>query len=558
MTKFFTVLSIFLLSAMISTAQNEKIAKFYDTKAGSGYYGINDDVAYIGDSIMIFQLWSDECGYELWRTNGTDIGTYMIKDINPDLDYYETPISSGPEYFHSYKGEVYFRASDNTHGFELWKTDGTEAGTTIVKDIYEGGSGALNPTAPVFCMYNDELYFQAKSSNEIGQELWKTDGTEAGTIMVKNILAESDKSSRPDNFILYNDLLFFTAETTYNYPEIWYTDGTNEGTLRLSELPIAETPRTEELMVFNGMLVFKGNLDNGLELWKTDGTSVGTMEIKDINPGTGWGAPYEDNMVEINGELYFKGQTEDSGSELWKTDGTSAGTILVKDINPGTTGSDPNYLCVFDNKLFFTSNNGDSGTELWISDGTIDGTQLYYDTYIGGSGGPGSLFSFNSRLFFTANTNAYGQPNLYSMGSSEEMPVTHQALDFTFKTYQRYFGLFFTLKNTLCFQADIEENTGFELYKLVNEDVTSISKLENQDVSIYPNPTADIVMVDLSRLSGSDSQYSVYNHIGQLLETKKVKASKKINLNLSAYKVGIYFIKIEIDNEVYMHQIIKK
>lgn len=536
--------------------QNEKIVKFYDTKPGSSYCSISSDFAYIGDSIMIFQLWSDDYGYELWRTNSQSGGTYMVKDIKPGSDNYDSPYSSFPEYFHNFNGKVYFRAFDESHGLELWQTDGTAAGTSMVKDINEGSSGSLNPTSPIFCVYKNEMYFAAKTSNVVGQELWKTDGTEAGTVLVKNILPEDNVSSYPDNFIVFNDLLFFTAKTNNNKPEIWFTDGTEAGTKRLSNLPANQTPTTEELMVFNDMLIFKGELDHGLELWKTDGTSEGTMEIKDINTGTGWGAPYENKMVELNGELYFKGQTAENGYELWKTDGTEEGTVLVKDINPGMNGSSPysstpSFLCAFDNKVFFAAKNNDTGTQLWVSDGTEEGTVLYYGSDDMQTWQPRNLMTVNHRFYFTLNTSAFGQPYLYSIGSSSETPVAHQALDFTFKTYEREFGTFFVLKDTLCFQADIEENTGFELYKLVNKDVTSVSNIEDNKISIYPNPANDFINISENinantiQILGIDG--SIYTPI-----------NKSNKLDVSSLNPGIYLLKFKLNNQTKSIRFIKE
>lgn len=557
MKKLFTILMLFI--TLISTAQNEKIAKFYDTKAGSGYHSVGTDNAYIGDSIMIFQMWSDEAGYELWRTNGTGEGTYMVKDINPTRDYYDDPNYSSPEYFSPFKGEVYFRASDGEHGYELWKTDGTEEGTIMVKDISVGSSGSMNPTSSTkFVEYKDELYFAAQLDYDTGLELWKTDGTETGTVMVKDILPEDGKSSYPKELINFNDLLFFVAKTNNNNYEIWSTDGTDTNTLPLSNLPAEQKPKTEEMMVFNNMLIFKGELNNGLELWKTDGTEVGTQEIKDINPGTGWGAPYEDKMVELNGELYFKGETEELGYELWKTDGTEEGTVLVKDINEGTNSSTPSFLCVYDDKVFFAAKNSDSGTQLWTSDGTADGTVLYYGHSDNGTGNPRNLIVNNNRFYFTLNTSVFGQPYLYSMGSSEETPVAHQALDFTFKTYERDFGTFFTLKDQLCFQADIEENTGYELYKLVKEDVTGLSTLEDKQISMYPNPTADFVRFDLKNNSIQKVKYAIFDSNGKQILSETLDAQNYFILDLSNFKSGLYLVKIDTNKQTFSKTIIRK
>jgi len=563
MKKLFTILSLLVFSTMVSTAQNEKIVKFYDTKVGSGYHSIGSDFGFIGDTLMLFQMWSDECGYELWRTNGTSVGTYMLKDINPTFDSYGDPLYSSPEYFSRFNNEVYFRATDGEHGYELWKTDGTEEGTVMVKDIYPGAAGSMNPTSSThFVEYNGELYFAAKAGNDTGLELWKTDGTEEGTVQVKDIYLEDGKSSNPSGFVVFNDLLFFTAETSSYYPEIWYTDGTIGSAFRLSELPKEQTPKAKDLMVFNGMLIFKGELDNGLEFWKTDGTSEGTEEIKDINPGVYAGAPSDELPVELNGYLYFRGSSAD-GYELWKTDGTTDGTLMVKDINPGMNGSSPyssspTFLCVFDNKVFFAARNEDSGTQLWASDGTEAGTLLYYGNSNDGTWNPRNLQVHNNRFYFTINTSAFGQPYLYSIGTSSETPVAHQPKDFTFKTYERTYGSFFRLNNTLCFQAELEENTGFELYKLEKEDVTGISEVEDAGFNVYPNPTTDFVRIDFVNNQNNTVYYAVYDIEGKLVSQQEKVISGTLKIDFSGFNKGVYLVKITTNSKTYSKTVVCK
>ncbi len=77
-------------------------------------------------------------GYELWRSDGTQEGTQLVKDINPGSSH------SYPDYLTVFDGALYFSATNGTHGKELWRSDGTAAGTRLVKDIWEGGNG--NPS----------------------------------------------------------------------------------------------------------------------------------------------------------------------------------------------------------------------------------------------------------------------------------------------------------------------------------------------------------------------------------------------------------------------------
>ena len=118
----------------------------------------------------------------------TRAGTVLIKDINPDWDYgYSAddrwPVSSFMAGMTNVNGTLFFSADDGKHGWELWKSDGTAAGTMMVTDINPGGGGC-SPQSLV--NVNGELYFSANDGTH-GYELWITDGTAAGTTLVKNI-----------------------------------------------------------------------------------------------------------------------------------------------------------------------------------------------------------------------------------------------------------------------------------------------------------------------------------------------------------------------------------
>jgi ELWxxDGT repeat protein len=147
--------------------------------------------------------------------------------------------------------------------------------------------------------------------------LWKSDGTTAGTVMVKDINPGS-VSSNPSYLANVNGTLFFSA---------------NDGT-------------------------------HGVELWKSDGTTAGTVLVKDIDPGSAGSAPSW--LTSANGSLYFAANDGSHGTELWKSDGTTAGTVLVADLNPGSAGSNPAWLTVSGTNLFFAADDGVHGVQPWV------------------------------------------------------------------------------------------------------------------------------------------------------------------------------------------------
>jgi len=144
-------------------------------------------------------------GYELWSSDGTTAGTAMIADIYPGTG------SSDPAYyspFYAFNNKVYFYANDGTHGYELWVTDGTTGGTSMVADIYPG-PGSSSVTSTGFITYNNKIYFNATDSVH-GYELWTSDGTTAGTVLFDDIWPGTGNSS-PANFTAYNNKFYFSA-----------------------------------------------------------------------------------------------------------------------------------------------------------------------------------------------------------------------------------------------------------------------------------------------------------------------------------------------------------
>ena len=244
---------------------------------------------------------------------------------------------SSPSGFTIFNNELYFSASDGVSGLELWKTDGTENGTVMVKDINIVGVVGVGSNPAGFTVFNGALYFSAYDGPGMnGIELWKTDGTGAGTVMVKDINgAGADNSSYPSDFTVFNGALYFRADDGANGRELWKTDGTTNGTVMVKDINTFNESIPLGFTVFNGALYFSADDHaNGRELWKTDGTTNGTVMLKNINLSVSSDSRPSDFKL-LNGALYFFADDGVSGNELWKTDGTGDGTVMVKDMCPG-------------------------------------------------------------------------------------------------------------------------------------------------------------------------------------------------------------------------------
>src|SRR5262249_5059384 len=145
---------------------------------------------------------------------------------------------------------------DGVSGAELWESDGTEAGTVLVKDIRNGVAGSFNESAPGFLTdVNGTLFFSADDGLR-GIELWKSDGTEAGTVWVKDI-NPGEAQSYPWHLTNVNGTLFFAARDGTSGEELWKSNGTGAGTVRVKDIFIgAASASPSWLTNVNGTLFF--------------------------------------------------------------------------------------------------------------------------------------------------------------------------------------------------------------------------------------------------------------------------------------------------------------
>jgi ELWxxDGT repeat protein len=333
------------------------------------------------NSMLYFQAYDSSNGnVEWWRTDGTIEHTVMIKDIWPAIDF------SGTFYhFTEMGGELYFLANDGVHGQELWKMDGSLNPPTMVKDIYDGDCeyGYFYPTN--LTAVDGTLYFSASvDACNSGARLWKTDGTEAGTKMV------SDKTipQTLSDFIGVDNTLYFIGYNSGTYSELWKSNGTDAGTMLVKDIEPNGSSLISNMVLMNGELYFKAfNWEHGHELWKSDGSEAGTVLVKDIFPGPpsgSLGSANPSSLTNINGSLFFAADDGTNGKELWKSDGTNAGTVIVKDITPGITDTfGLSFFTPLNGELLFRADDSFHGNELWTSNGTAEGTAILQDICTG-------------------------------------------------------------------------------------------------------------------------------------------------------------------------------
>ncbi len=272
----------------------------------------------------------------------------LVKDVDPGT------AGSAPQQLVNANGTLYFTAYNPAYGSELYKSNGTAAGTVLVRSFSIGLSELT--------FLNEVVYFTDHG------KLLKTNGTGAGTVLVKNLPAWQHPKGywldpEPRDFTVSGGKLYFVTTSAYVALQLWKSDGTAAGTIVVSTLNSVGEPMGVNLLDVNGTLYYTHSLDaNHATLYKTNRTTVTNLK--------NFGYPEVKWLTDLNGRLYFAagmgGTTGGPNVELWTSDGTSGGTVLAADINPygNQAGSFPAWLTNVDDILFFSANNGGAGQEL--------------------------------------------------------------------------------------------------------------------------------------------------------------------------------------------------
>jgi ELWxxDGT repeat protein len=400
---------------------------------------------------VYFRATDGTSGEELWGSDGTAKGTRLVQDIRIGGDASEPDqltalgnkvvfVASGPGGLKqvwvsdgkrrgtkaltnftadgwgakpadfTVAGERCFFTSGQVVNNVLWVTDGTPQGT---REIRDAAGQPLKVTPGTMVAQGEDVYF-AVETHPAGRSVWRSDGTDAGTVRVKEVHAPSLTGG--NRWILPirrlgESVAFFSTESEET--KLWVSDGTEGGTREVVVEPAWDDYFSiHESMEFGDRIVFRAHsLATGMRWWISDGTTVGTRILKDIPVNTSFDGSVRrmPRSAVMDGVLYLVVDGLSLGRELWRSDGTAEGTLPVLDIRPGEGSSDPAELTVAKGRLYFTADDGVNGRELWSSDGTPEGTVMEAESLAGPPASkPSMLTALGDRLYFATENREYG------------------------------------------------------------------------------------------------------------------------------------------------------
>ena len=401
-------------------------------------------------------------GNELWRTDGTSSGTWMVKDIRSGIASSGLTLDISTKSAVFQNGFLYFSANDGIHGNELWRTDGTSSGTVLVNDI-QPGIGSSNPnqltsdfsnaiylSATIdagvselvgimgerimryeksyydnnagvqyyytwfqspngITIHNNSLTFMAKENGTnlfslfsftLQESCWSSDDPCFTPIKQFSSGVDQNLFSLP----VLNEEVYFTGDTGSSH-ELYKIDSNQNIELLGSYISSpAFNSATGTSIAHNNYLLFSANSGNGNELHMTDGSATGTNIVQDINSGVTGSNPSQ--FVLSGGEVIFTATAASSGNELYKIVYTTGGPTvsLIIDLWSGSSNGVPGSVnpLVYGHGLLFVAEDGSNGSEIWTTGGTAATTDIFIDLTTTSFGGMAPVAIINGKLVMKA------------------------------------------------------------------------------------------------------------------------------------------------------------
>lgn len=496
-----------------------------DNNSDPGRFSIINDVVYFfaNDGVN---------GIELWHTDGTESGTSMVKNIGTGIASACTSTFGCGSEFIVMDDILYFRASDNVNGTEIWRSDGTEAGTHIVKDINPGlgeCSNSVFMSGQYFTVMDHVLYFAADGGgNNI--ELWRSDGTDAGTYLVKDLAV--GESSVPQYLSAIDGFLYFQCKNAAGESELWKTDGTEAGCVLLKTIWVRSYDYKGAFFKYGDYIYFSGGVDPyDLELWRTDGTPSGTVLFKEINASSG-SDPRE--FHELNGKFIFTARN--AGEDiLFASDGTPGGTVPLQDKN-GDDFSVSFYFLQAESRIYFNGDNADSDYGLWVTDGTSAGTSFLYSIESGAFEKYTAAVVSGNNIVYSSYDDDNGCTTVFQ--SNGTVAGTQQAMSCETLNYPYEMISY----NDKVIMNASNDTYGSEAWLFEPAFATAVDDAKpDESLHIYPNPASEFITIDNTSDHISED-IIILNSLGQTVHTISL-LSRTYTIDITSFPAGIYFLQ---------------
>lgn len=483
-------------------------------------FGSNVMIAYRGK--IYFQADTPEFGTELWVSDGTEAGTNILIDLAPGN------VNSFPRNLTILGDLLLFSANTPGVGEELYRTDGTAEGTFLLKDINPGTSGGFSSfvNEPRNNFIRDGIFYFIGNTSEAGQELWRTDGTEAGTVLLKDINPGSN-GSQPSDFAFYQGMVYFGASGEEGF-QLWRTDGTTEGTTQVTSIvPFRfNGPLPRQLTVFRDSLYFNGDFIVEGDMFRTDGTAEGTERLRDFstrdtgnsNAGGLSVRNFDDDLWKqwhvINDYLIFP-VVDGDGADLWRMDGSLGSIQPIVDFEEVDSSFDPamSSFVNVDGKLLYYLDNlpGRQEQSLWQTDGSAEGTYPLFSPIEDSfrfTGFP-SPFYWKGRLYMSVlaehpdyeSTDILDRSQLWVTDGTSDFSQTYPIIrSDTLLALEEPYG-YTALGDTLYFFAGTSHQ-GYELHRMT-------AALTTDELVISSPECADVANGQISfRINGGVAPYT--------------------------------------------------
>jgi len=503
----------------------------------------------VGDSVVIFPGFTFATGGELFRTNGTTSGTGLLKDIYAGQSTCWT--SNNGIDFYSFGSKMLFPAREINDGVELWITDGSEQGTTKLKDF---NPGVLNSSFPnSFASPDDRKIFFRATIAGINNIVCVSDGTVAGT------MATQISASKLPNIYL-NGFYYYTSPSLIS--------GSNNNISKLDTATLAssfvldtdtinQTGVPQLITTYGDSILLYTAFDDSVHHFYTLNINTNiVIKLPEIGvPNPQLIAPNYFFRIPNSNNVLFAVMDETVGREIWLCDGSEV--RLLKDIEVGLGNSNLNanpYFCYLNNTVYFTAYKNGNGVEMFKTDGTTAGTDIAFDFVNWGSYGCQRIIS-GAGVLIGGRPGATGSPSyvLHFWNGSSLIPLLSSegeelTVEIPTTNIPNLWGI--EMNGDLYFVASTP-TYGREIFKM-NSLLTHANFVNRKpSTSIYPNPCNGFINLNVNYKSVTI--YDVYG--SNVFERYKCYG----NLDVSSLQDGLYMVKtIAVNNTTNEQKLIIK